>query len=504
MDMELKGRRSIPVLTPADMRAVEQGAFALGVPSLLLMEEAARGVATVLKEMLPGRDNRVLFVCGSGNNGGDGLAAARIWQQVGGQGAVLMQKMSKTPDAKANFHFVQALHIPVYLAAEEDVPSFSRGFDGYVDALLGTGISGEPDGETSALIRMMNDSGKPILSVDMPSGMEGKGGLCPGEAVQATVTVTFHAVKPGLLMTPFPEKVGKIIPWDIGLFPMAGDVQACVQEMQGSILTKKALAALKHRPLNAHKGTFGRIGIFAGSMGLCGAAAMCAEAAIHAGGGLVTLISQRDALPVLQKLVPNAMCMDIEKALEAKPAFDVQVLGCGLGQEEKTWQQVKSLYDPAIPSVWDADALNLLARDPFPLGEGAVITPHPGEAARLLHRPIQQILADVPGAARALCEKYHCTAVLKSHVTVICHVEAGAARYLFNTAGSPAMAKGGSGDVLAGMLGVLLHQERDPLMAAGLSCLWHGLAGQVGEKRYGLQEMTARDLISCFKEAREG
>ncbi|MBQ6950179.1 MAG: NAD(P)H-hydrate dehydratase, partial [Clostridia bacterium] len=177
--------------------------------------------------------------------------------------------------------------------------------------------------------------------------------------------------------------------------------------------------------------------------------------------------------------------------------------GCGLGQDEKVWQQIKALYAPEKPTVWDADALNLLAKDPFRLGEKAVITPHIGEAARLLGRSTEEILKDRLEAAKELCEKFGCTVVLKSDVTVICCMEEGKPEYILNASGSPAMAKGGSGDVLAGMLGALLHEEMLPLQAAGLACLWHGMAGEAGEKKYGLLELTAEKLIECFYEARK-
>lgn len=504
MHINVNDRDAVPVLTPADMRAVEQKAFGLGVPSLLLMEQAAHHVTDALCEMLDGgKSKRVLFVCGSGNNGGDGLAAARLFALKGGKAEVLLQKHPKTEDAGKNLAFAKAMGIAVYAAEDEELRHFASGYDAYVDALLGTGISGAPDEKTAALIELMNRSKKPVLSVDIPSGMDGKSGACPGVCVQADVTVCFHAVKPGLLLTEHREWTGKIIPVDIGMWGMEDTLRDAVQEMHGRILAPAALKCQHSKPLSSHKGNGGRIGIFAGSMGLCGAAAMCAKAALQAGGGLVTLLCPGDCMPVLQKLVPGAMCMEIEKALAEKPMFDVLVMGCGLGQTDDVWQKIKALYDPAKPTVWDADALNLLAKDPFVLGEKAVMTPHPGEAARLLGCSIGQVLENRPLAAQKLCETYGCTVVLKSDVTVICRMDNGKPEYIFNAAGTPAMAKGGSGDVLAGMLGAVLHREQDPLQAAGLSCLWHGLSGEAGEKRFGMQELTAETLIECFYEARK-
>ena len=505
------------VLTPRDMRATEEKAFALGVPGTLLMEHAAMAVTDALeKELGCCKGKKVLFLCGTGNNGGDGLAAARLFAMRGGNPEIWLSGMPKTPDAQMNYAWCKHLGIKILNLREmtpEEMPLRGDGprdvFDGYVDALLGTGLQGKPDALTTVMINVPwhDFSGRPVIAVDIPSGIHGlTGEVYDGVYVHADVTVTFHAPKPGLYLTKDREAVGRIVVADIGLWNMAPWYSDALlleeNELNCEVMTEKALRLLPKRALNAHKGDMGRILIYAGSMGLCGAAAMCARAAIAAGAGLTTLACPRECMPVLQRLVPGAMCMDIEKVLTDKPAFDVLVMGCGLGQGEEVWQQIMRLYDPEKPSVWDADALNLLAKAPFLLGEHAVITPHIGEAARLLGCSVADVMADKLLAARKLCEKYGCTVVLKSDVTVICQISDGKAEYLLNTAGSPAMAKGGSGDVLAGMLGALLHRERDALQAAGLGCLWHGLAGEAGEKRFGIHELTAEQLIDCFYEAR--
>ena len=507
------------VLTPRDMRETEQKAFALGVPSLLLMEHAAMAVVDALEEALGGccKGKKVLFLCGTGNNGGDGLAAARLFVMRGGMAEIWLSGEPKTTDAKANLAWCKALDIRMLNLREmpvEEWPLKGEGprehFDGYVDALLGTGIKGAPDEVTTRMILVPwhDFSFPPVIAVDIPSGMNGlTGEVFEDSYVHADVTVTFHAPKPGLYLTGDREAVGRIIVADIGLWkmdPWHSDVLLLEdEELHCEVLTEKALRFLPGRTLNTHKGDCGRILIYAGSMGMAGAAAMCAKAAIAAGAGLTTIACARDVMPVLQTLVPGAMCRDIEQVLAEKPAYDVLVMGCGLGQTNDVWQKIKALYNPEKPTVWDADALNLLAKEPFALGEKAVITPHPGEAARLLGCSIGQVLEDRPLAAQKLCETYGCTVVLKSDVTVICRMDNGKPEHILNAAGTPAMAKGGSGDVLAGMLGAVLHREQDPLQAAGLSCLWHGLSGEAGEKRFGMQELTAETLIECFYEARK-
>ena len=507
------------VLTPRDMRETEQKAFALGVPSLLLMEHAAIAVVDALEKELGGccKGKKVLFLCGTGNNGGDGLAAARLFVMRGGMAEIWLSGEPRTADAKANLAWCRALEIKMLNLREmpaEEWPLDGEGpwehFDGYVDALLGTGMKGVPDEVTTRMILVPRHdfSFPPVIAVDIPSGMNGlTGEVFADSYVHADVTVTFHAPKPGLYLTGDREAVGKIIVADIGLWkmdPWHSDALLLEEnELHCEVLTEKALRLLPGRALNAHKGDCGRILIYAGSMGMAGAAAMCAKAAIAAGAGLTTIACAREIMPILQTLVPNAMCVDIEKAVREKPAFDVLVMGCGLGQEDKVWQQIKALYDPEKPTVWDADALNLLAKEPFALGERAVITPHIGEAARLIGCTVSEVMDDKLLAAKKLCEKFSCTVVLKSDVTVICRMEEGKPEYLLNAVGSPALAKGGSGDVLAGMLGTLMHQADDAMHAAGLACLWHGMAGKAGEKKYGMREMTAEQLIECFYEARK-
>lgn len=500
------------VLTPEEMRAAEQAAFAMGVPSLLLMEHAAAAVTDELEKALGGdcRGKRVLFLCGTGNNGGDGLAAARLFAMRGGRPTVYMTGEPKTPDAKTNRGWAANMGIPLLNLREEKEPlfgasGFSEEFDGAVDALLGTGLRGAPDDLTSGLIRAATSDfagGKPMIAVDIPSGIDGETGAAPGAFVHAAVTVTFHAPKPGLYLTGHREAVGKIAVADIGLWGLQG---LPAGKTPRTAYTPRALHFLRRREMNAHKGDSGRVLIYAGKLGMAGAAALCAKAAVTAGAGLTTVACEREIMPILQKLVPGAMCVEIGEAVKRPPAFDVLAVGCGLGQSEGTWENILKLYDPEKPAVWDADALNLLAKHPMRLGEKAVITPHPGEAGRLLGWPMERVLADRMETARALAEKYGCTAVLKGDVTVICADTGAGMEFYLNTVGTPALAKGGSGDTLTGITAALLHDAGPigfPELAA-LSCLWHGMAGIVGEEKYGQRELTADQLIGCLHEAEE-
>ncbi|MBR6187184.1 MAG: NAD(P)H-hydrate dehydratase [Clostridia bacterium] len=508
------------VLTPEDARRTEQKAFDLGVPSLLLMEHAAIAVVDELEKTLGGcSGRRVLFLCGTGNNGGDGLAAARLFQMRGGFAEVWLSGGPKTPDANTQLKWAQALGIEITNLREacgDDFPleycdTPKKCYDAYVDAVLGTGFRGVPDEITERMImaprhdREIPIKGeKPVIAVDIPSGIDGKTGNTPGAFMYADVTVTFNAPKPGLYLTQEREAVGKIVIADIGLWhmmPWNSDALLLDEpELKCEMLTPKALRLMEKRQLNAHKGDCGRVLIYAGKEGMAGAAAMCAKAAVTAGAGLVTVACEKEILPILQTLVPNAMCMEIAQAVKRSPAYDVFAVGCGLGQEETIWQNILALWNPEKKSVWDADALNLLAKHGMKLGSNAVMTPHPGEAARLLNKPTEEILSDRIHAARELAQRYGCTAVLKSDVSVLCSIEEEGPAFMLNTVGTPALAKGGSGDALTGILSALLPYDL-PLYSAATACLWHGLAGLSGEKKYGQRELTTDQLISCLWDA---
>ncbi len=508
------------MLTPEDMRRTEQKAFALGVSSLLLMEHAALAVVDELEKVLGGScaEKQVLFLCGTGNNGGDGLAAARLFKMRGGRPTVWLYGEPKTQDAQTNLRWLRLVLreeriLNLSQLPEEELPfdgeSPKQPFDGYVDALMGTGFRGRIDSPLLSRMALAPYHDfhlgmahmPPVVAVDIPSGINGKTGEAEWPFVHADVTVTFNAPKPGLYLTKEREAVGKIVVTDIGLWD-SDLLPLDDPELRCKTLAPSALRLMESRSPSAHKGDNGRVLIFAGKMGMAGAAAMCAKAAVTAGAGLTTVACEKDIMPILQTLVPNAMCVEIGEAVKNPPACDVLALGCGLGQSEEVWENIIKLWNPDKKSVWDADALNLLAKHPMKLGKNAVITPHPGEAARLLNRSAEEILADRLTAAQALAEKYDCTAVLKSDVSVICSIGGDGPEFMLNTVGSPALAKGGSGDALTGILAARFTQTY-PLEAAAQACLWHGMAALVGEKKYGQRELTTGQLIACLHEAEQ-
>lgn len=482
------------VLTPEEMRTVEKSAIGAGYPSLLLMEHAAGSVTDEVQSLIGGTctGKKVLFLCGTGNNGGDGLAAARIFRDRGGISTVLLAGEPKTEDACTNYALLRMQESDIRYFGEGDIPDIGQ-FDAVVDAILGTGFHGIPDDTVSGMIALLEDADIPVIAVDVPSGLNALTGEAPGACVNASVTVTFHAAKRGLYLTENREAVGKMRVADIGLNYL--DEEICPPRRESFVVTPDELRYLPSRRLRSHKGDMGRVLIYAGSMGMAGAAAMCAKACIKAGAGLVTLACEKELIPVLQTLVPGAMCRDIEDAVWNVPDYDVFCVGCGLGRGEKQWSNILALWDREKPSVWDADALNMLSQHRMRLGDMAVIMPHIGEAARLLNTTSDQVLADRFTAAGELGSKYDCTVILKSDVTLV-HGFDGTA---FIPWGTPALAKGGSGDVLCGMVAAL--QAQGECDAPVLAALWHALAARIGEEQFGMREMMAEELISCLNEA---
>ena len=488
------------ILTSNEMRLLEQRAFAQGAPSLLVMENAARAAHAELQNLLGdvnGKD--ILYLIGPGNNGGDGLAMARLCFLTGGRPRVLLTGQPKTPDALTNLSYVKALKIPILEWTQDEGESIPLPKpDAVVDAVYRTGFHGLLPPPLQRLAGIVNKWVVPVLAVDTPSGIDCLTGDAEGEIIRASVTVTLGHIKTGLCLCRRLNLIGELRPVSIGLPPAA--YQALESEKLLSALEPGDLKSrLPKRAKNAHKGDCGRVLLYAGSMGMAGAAGMAAQAALaclRAGAGLVTIACEEEIIPILQALAPNAMCIPVRKAVSDPPKYDVFAVGCGLGQSEEIWNNIIALWQKNTPSVWDADALNMLARHPMVLGEKSVMTPHPGEAARLLGVTAEEVIADPLKAARALYAKYGGTVVLKGAVSVIDKGEEQA----LNLVGSPALAKGGSGDALTGIIAALIGQspEKSPFEHARTGCLWHGMAAQEAARQLGVLSPLTSDVISCL------
>ena len=452
-------------ISPRDMQALEQQWMRdAGVPSALLMEHAAMAVCDALSRLCtPG--GTVLFLCGPGNNGGDGFAAARIWQSRGGRSRILQLSERTSGDAEMNLRLALGLGIPSSVISDEltRLPAC----DAVCDALFGTGLCREVTGEAAWLIRLVNESGLPVCAVDIPSGLNGMTGRPMGCAIHAAETVTFHRLKTGLTLGESADYTGRITIAPILIPETYGEADGL-----RVLLPQELPALLPCRRPSCHKGANGRVVILAGSPGMAGAAALCAGAAIRAGAGLTRILCRSSILSILQVLVPGATCTPLPErdgvltdeaagiAAAALTTADAAAVGPGLGQAEDLLPLLNTFRQAACPVVWDADALNMLAshRSLLPLKASDIITPHPGEAQRLLGDMSCFYETDT---MHGLLELANCRVLLKGARTLM----SDGSRFAVNITGTPAMAKGGSGDVLTGLLTGLMGQHliQDPL-----------------------------------------
>ena len=492
-------------ITPSEMKTLEAAWMRdTGVPGCLLMAEAARGLTDALGRALPGL-GRALFLCGPGNNGGDGYAAALFWAERGGTSLIWELQAETTPDAGVFRRMALQRGLPVRTLTE--APRELPGCGAVCDALFGTGLSRAPEGIAAALIRLVNASGLPVIAADIPSGLSGLDGSVPGEAVRAAETVTFHRPKQGLYLREGCAFTGRITVHPIHIPADWGGARG-LRVMEAKDLKR----LVPGRDPRAHKGDLGRIVILAGSAGMAGAAAICASACVRAGAGLTRVLCRPWIAPIVQTLAPEATCTllpEVEGCLtgeaadaarEALRTADAAAVGPGLGQTEDLLPLLRAFAEAPCPVVWDADALNLLARHPelLPLPAAHVVTPHPGEAARLLGMPAAEITAAPLEALRALREKTGCRVLLKGARTLM----AAGGEEAVNPNGTPALAKGGSGDALTGFLAALLARPglgEDALLPLQLAAFRHAEAARRAAEELGEDAVTASGLARRFR-----
>lgn len=504
----------IPLLTADQMRRCDNATIQNGTSSRTLMERAAHAAIQVLKdELSPTHATRILVLCGSGNNGGDGFAMARFLWEEGYHVTVCyagawdgsdpdVTRMSEECARQA------ALWMSVGGKVHDDLPPLPRKDGIVVDALFGIGLDRPPVGKIADWIETVNQSTLPILAVDIPSGVSADTGKVPGHAIHATVTATIACPKIGLLLYPGAAYAGKVTICDIGI---------TTEVLGGTVdhwyVTPSDLAALPSRPRDAHKGTFGRVLIIGGAIGMCGAPYFAAKAAYRTGTGLVEVMTASDNRIPLQTLIPEAVFtawnpstpMSDSEIAAILTRADAVVLGCGLGQSDAArtlTEQVLHLCQR--PLVLDADALNLIAahnplRDALKARNApTVLTPHLGEAARLSGLNVPEITSDLINTANELAARHNATCVLKDARSVVSDGQ----RTYVQDRGNSGMATGGSGDCLAGIIGSLLCQYRSyrdlsPTKLAALGVLLHAMAGDCTAQRLGEHAIMASDIADA-------
>ncbi len=500
-------------ISPPDMRRIEQEYTArTGVTGLTLMERAAAHVADAAMPYL-WHGAKFVVLAGCGNNGGDGLAAARILLTRMETLRCVVIRLAGTPslETAAQWKRLEPLLGRVdVLEAGEEVPCIPADCACAIDALYGTGLTRALSGAALALVLQLNEAKLPVIAVDIPSGLDGETGYAPngGAAVCAAVTVTFHRPKHGLYLGDGLDQCGTVIVADIGIPAAYGDTEGfAVMEAQD------ARRGLRRR--NTHKGDYGRLLIIAGSPGMAGAAAVSALAALRAGAGGVTVACPAEIVSTVQVLCPCAVCLPLPEnaawhTLEAAlQKADALAFGCGIGRSASVSRLAERIFQflcvHKLPAVLDADALNALSayQDEFAaqnlcFPSCIVFTPHLGEAARLLRMPAEQVARGQAQAAQALRARYGGSVVLKSASSVLI-ADDGAA---INRLGTPAMAKGGSGDALAGILGALLAGQAETgltgIRLLQTACALHGLAGEAAAAETGEHGMLATDLCEAL------
>ncbi len=500
-----------------DRRTIED----IGIPGAVLMENAGRGATKILCEHFNDlHKGLVSIVCGGGNNGGDGFVIARYLQQRGIQVKVflLTEPDRISGDARIYFGVLQQLKVPVQIVSQsgltnEILQEWQKSVC-IVDAIFGTGLSREVTGLYRQAIEGIQASKRPVLAVDIPSGINADNGKVQGVAVRAECTATFGLPKRGLYLYPAVDFSGRIECVDIGIPPHLIHSLNLKEE----IFDPFWLLDIFNRDGDTHKGTYGHLFILAGSTGKTGAAFLSSEAALRTGAGLVTLGIPDTLNHILEQKLTEVMTFPFPSneagSLSTKSLGKIQefaslvqglVVGPGLGVNTETEKIIREIWrDVQRPMVWDADALTMLAGNPDWQGKQSseiIITPHPGEMSRLLGKPVTWVQENRIEAVKSFSKQWGVITVLKGSRTLIADPEGN---LRINTTGNPGMASAGMGDVLAGMIGALLVQGISPFDAASLGVWLHGAAGDRVANAMGPVGFLASDLMqslpSVFKE----
>ena len=482
------------LLDAAQMKAADSYTITeLGVPSLKLMERAAEACVNAMEREGWSAD-RVLIVCGSGNNGGDGFAIGRILIGKGTDVKMVFAGRMESRTEETVCQMERFLQTGGSVRAE----FVAEDYDVVIDALVGVGLSRDITGNYSELVNQMNRLTGKKLAVDIPSGISASTGSVMGTAFQADMTVTFQEKKVGLCLFPGCEYTGKVVAADIGIdaSSVIGQGNVCY-----TIGNEDAAAMLPARPSDSHKGTFGKLLLIAGSRGMAGAAFFSACAAYRTGAGLVQIYTAEENRGILQALIPEAIVSGYEqfneKELRAKLDWaDTVCIGPGIGMSEISEHILNTvLKEGKVPCMIDADGLNLLAENPKLMGclsdGNYVLTPHMKELSRLTGCSVENLKKDRKKLLESFTKQYGVTLVQKDARTFV--GEAGRYTYV-NRTGNASMAKAGSGDVLAGMIAGFMAQGRTPYDAAVLGVYLHGLAGELAGDSLGSYSVLAGEL----------
>lgn len=483
-----------------DRRTTER----FGVPSIVLMENAAIAVVDAIFEHYPASE-RVAVLCGTGQNGGDGFAVARHLENRGVVPVVIVvgERNAIRGDARTNLDVCERLGIPIYDVTGPDgvetALAHASDADLVVDAIFGTGLNRAPSGFHADVIRGIAELRIPVLAIDLPSGANASSATPFEPCVQAEVTVTFAAPKLCHVFEPAALYCGEVIVADISIPEIALDEELVTL----ALITPRDVAPhVAPRLAATHKGTWGHVAVIAGSPGRSGAAVMAARGAIRTGAGLVSVMTDPETARLVHVSSLESMTYSGTNLLEFLGNKSAVVIGPGLPDDEHGYESTRAIVAAvSLPSIVDASALNAFAGrigELNPRGVPRIITPHPGELARLLDTSTASIGEDRIGAAREAARASNCVVVLKGHQSLVAEPDG---HVFVNPTGNPGMASGGMGDVLAGMIGALLARGTDPTDAACTAVYLHGLAGDLVRDDLGDTGLAAMDVAEKIPHA---
>ena len=508
------------ILNTQQMREADRQTIGdVGIPSIVLMENAGRQAVAAMEAAFDDlATSRVGVLCGRGNNGGDGFVVARTLAQRGVEATVYLlgSVADVRGDARTNLEILGRVGVTVVEVtnAQEWELHFSEvsECDLIVDAIVGTGFHGPLTGLLETVVADVNGLGVPVVAIDLPTGVSADSHEVDGEAIEATMTVTLAAPKLPLILPPADAYGGDLVIADIGI------PASVIDELDGrwlELLTRERMRELvPARAADSHKGDFGRVLVIAGSIGRTGAAHLAATGALRSGAGLVTVATPRSCLPIVAAMAPEYMTVGLDETAAGTIDFgaadrvldfnaDVIAIGPGLGQDPSTAAFIHAVVERSgVPLVLDADALNAFAGDPDRLmgrdGVDVIVTPHPGEMARLLNMSIEEVQADRLERAREFAAAHRCHVVLKGHRTVIAGPEG---RSFVNLTGNAGMATGGTGDLLTGMIAAWFAQILDAEGACKLAVYLHGTAGDLAEADEGETALLPSDIAARLGDA---
>lgn len=484
-----------PVVTTDEMRELDRLTMEeIGIPAFTLMETAGRAVAMAALDMLEESRGPVAVVCGFGNNGGDGFVAARVLRSHGVDAVVYLAAEREHVKGAAAEHlavYEKAGGLVLSAASSGELDTVESEIvhaELVIDALFGVGLSRPIEGYLAELVETIARAPR-VVAVDIPSGLHADTGRALGACVVAERTITMAALKIALVSAPGFARCGEIEVVDIGIPPQLIDATG----VRAGLVERRDVADwLPRASALDHKGDRGHVLVVGGSPGMRGAGRLAAAAALRCGAGLVTLAADGDF-----DAPDSVMTHRLEGPLGNIDRFDAVVIGPGLGTGAVARKRVDEVFAAGIPAVLDADALNVLADDVGAIAAATgpvIVTPHPGEAARLLGSTAAEIEADRIAAARALAAKTRAIVVLKGARTIVCDGTLGDEHCSINPTGNPALATAGSGDVLAGAVGALLAQGVTPADAARAAVYAHGAAGEALAAQHGTRGVVSSDL----------